>query len=212
MTRYAVLDFETTGMSPDTGARPTEIGLVLIEHGHIIDRFSSLMNPQRRIPYDITRLTGITNAMVATAPSVAEVMHQAQAFAKNAWLVAHNASFDQKFWHAESRAAGLPANQNFICSLLLSRRIFPAAPSHSLGKLVDYLRLPALVGAHRALADAEATAHLFLHQQATLSAQYQQADWPPEWLFGMQKVGRSKLNEHVFGLRSQAARRLQVGR
>ena len=77
MGRIAVIDFETTGMSPDFGDRPTEVAIVLVEDGRIVDRYQSLMNAGVRVSSFITQLTGITNAMVASAPPAAQVMREA---------------------------------------------------------------------------------------------------------------------------------------
>jgi DNA polymerase-3 subunit epsilon len=113
-----------------------------------------------RIPPFITHLTGISNAMVASAPDAADVMAQAIRFVGTAPMVAHNAAFDRKFWVAELARAGRSAPQPFACTLLVSRRLYPQAPNHKLGSLVDYHRLPRTGVAHRALADAEMAAHL----------------------------------------------------
>lgn len=142
-TPIAVIDFETTGISPERGDRATEVAIVLVQDGQVVDRFQSLMNAGVRIPAFITGLTGITNAMVAAAP-----------------MVAHNASFDRRFWAGELARLGRPAAQPFACTMLLSRRLYPEAPNHKLGTLVDYHHLPRAGRAHRALADAEMAAAL----------------------------------------------------
>ncbi len=160
MSAIAVIDFETTGISPDHGDRATEVAIVLVEEGRVVDRFQSLMNAGVRIPPFITQLTGISNAMVAAAPDAAEVMQQAGRFVGSAPLVAHNAAFDRKFWVSELARLGVPAPQPFACTLLVSRRLYPQAPNHKLGSLVDYHRLPRTGAAHRALADAEMAAEL----------------------------------------------------
>ena len=160
MSLIAVIDFETTGLSPAMGDRATEVAIVLVEAGRVVDRFQSLMNAGVRIPAFITGLTGISNAMVAAAPPAATVMRDASRFVGNAPLVAHNAAFDSKFWETELARAGQAAAQPFACTLLLSRRLYPQAPSHKLGVLVDYHRLPRGGCAHRALADAEMAAAL----------------------------------------------------
>ena len=160
MSQIAVIDFETTGLSPALGDRATEVAIVLVEGGRVVDRFQSLMNAGIGIPPFITGLTGISNAMLATSPSAASVMSDASRFANNAPMVAHNASFDRKFWVAELERAGLAAPQPFVCTLLLSRRLYPQAPSYKLGSLVDYHRLPRAGTAHRAMADAEMAAFL----------------------------------------------------
>ena len=168
----AVIDFETTGISPGQGARATEVAIVLLEGGVVVDRFQSLMKTGAWIPPFITQLTGITNAMVNAAPAAAEVMAQAARFVGNAPMVAHNASFDSKFWQAELALAGVPAPQPFACTVLLSRRLYPQAPSHKLGVLVDYHGLPRTGQAHRALADAEMAAALLARMQHDLRTRW----------------------------------------
>ena len=160
MSLIAVIDFETTGLSPAMGDRATEVAIVLLEGGQIVDRFQSLMNAGVHIPAFITSLTGISNAMIAGAPPAERVMRDASRFVGHAPLVAHNAAFDRKFWQAELAMAGEAALHAFACTLLVSRRLYPQAPSHKLGVLVDYHRLPKAGRAHRALADAEMAASL----------------------------------------------------
>ena len=160
MQPIAVIDFETTGISPNGGDRATEVAIVLVEGGRVVDRFQSLMNAGVPVSTFITGLTGITNAMVAAAPPAAQVMTEASRFVGQRPLVAHNAGFDSRFWQAELARAGLAAPQPFICTLLLARRLYPEAPNHKLGTLVDYHRLPRTGQAHRALADAEMAAAL----------------------------------------------------
>ena len=172
MHRIAVIDFETTGISPAMGDRATEVAIVMLEGGRVVDRFQSLMNAGVRIPSFITQLTGITNAMVAAAPRAEQVMAEASRFVGDAPMVAHNASFDRKFWMDELGRAGLKAPQPFACTVLLSRRLYPQAPSHKLGTLVDYHRLPRTGQAHRALADAEMAAALLGQIQADLRAKF----------------------------------------
>lgn len=164
----AVIDFETTGMTPGQGARATEVAIVLLEDGQVVDRFQSLMRTGVWIAPFITRLTGITNAMVAAAPPAEEVMRDAARFVGAAPMVAHNAAFDRKFWEAELAQAGLDAPQAFACTVLLSRRLYPEAPSHKLGNIVDHLGLARAGRAHRALADAEMAASLLARMQHDL--------------------------------------------
>jgi DNA polymerase III subunit epsilon len=101
MEQVVVVDFETTGLSPDHGARATEIAAVLVRDGHVVDRYQSLMNAGQRIPAFIQGLTGITNTMIRQAPPAAQVMAEVADFVGDHPLVAHNASFDRKFWQAE---------------------------------------------------------------------------------------------------------------
>src|SRR6476620_8331868 len=127
MEIVAVIDFETTGLSPGMGDRATEIAAVIMEDGKVIDRYQSLMNAGVRIPSYIEALTGISDSMVRKAPAAAEVMLEVSHFVGDYPLVAHNASFDCKFWDAELARIGRHRQQEFACSMLLSRRLFPEA-------------------------------------------------------------------------------------
>ncbi|MEO6321982.1 MAG: 3'-5' exonuclease [Polaromonas sp.] len=191
MTIAAVIDFETTGISPACGDRATEVAIVLLEGGRVVDRFQSLMNAGVRIPSFITQLTGITNAMVAGAPDAAQVMLDASRFVGAVPLVAHNAAFDRKFWQAELARAGLDAPQPFICTLLLSRRLYPQAPNHKLGSLVDYHRLPRTGQAHRALADAEMAAGLLGQIQHDLRTRHGVAQPDNALLMALQRCAKA---------------------
>jgi len=157
-----VLDFETTGLSPGQGDRAIEIGAVRLEQGLITDRFQRLMNPGRRVDAFIEDYTGITNAMLNKAAPCAEVMDEFSDFIGDYDLVAHNASFDQRFLDAELLRIRRNYSGKFACSMLAARRLYPAAPNHKLGTLVKYKMLPNDGTFHRALADAEMTAHLWL--------------------------------------------------
>lgn len=157
-----VFDFETTGLSPDRGDRAIEIGAVLIERGRITDRFQQIMNPGVRIPLFIENLTGITNAMVKDARGNTQVMSEFYEFIAGHNLVAHNASFDERFLRAEFKRIKKYFSSGIACSLLASRRIFQQAPNHQLATLAGYKNLPSDGTYHRALADAEVTAYLWL--------------------------------------------------
>lgn len=157
-----VLDFETTGLSPAQGDRAIEIGAVRLEHGRITGHFQELMQPGRRISSFIENYTGISNAMLSKARPCEAVMADFAGFLGDSPVVAHNASFDQRFLAAEFARIGQALPARIGCSMLLSRRVFPGAPSHRLGSLVAYKSLPHSGVFHRALADAEMTAHLWL--------------------------------------------------
>lgn len=186
-----VLDFETTGLSPDYGDRAIEIGAVLIENNRITERFSRLMNPGKQVSRFIEEYTGITNAMLAKAPPVDEVMHEFSAFMANHPLVAHNASFDRRFLDAELRRIGCQRSQEMACSLLVSRRVYPDAPGHSLESLVRYKELPNDGVHHRALADAEMTGYLWTGIVRDLKSSYDLAQVPFELLQELSKVKKS---------------------
>lgn len=197
MSRIAVIDFETTGGSPALGDRATEIAIVMVEDGTIVDHYQSLMRSGRHIPAFITQLTGITNAMVAQAPSALAVMDEAARFVGNVPLVAHNAAFDRRFWQAELAAAGLPAPHPFACTVMLSRRLYPGAPSHRLGALADYHALPSTGQAHRALADAELTAHLLCRIQADLRGPDGAGRCDHDWLMRVQSCPKGRVRQLV---------------
>ena len=167
----AIIDFETTGISPGQGARATEIAAVLVRDGQIVERYASLMRSGAWISPFIEQLTGISNAMVQAAPPAERVMREVFAFTRGLPLVAHNAAFDRGFWHAEARRAGCAddAAHRFACTVLLSRRLYPQAANHRLGTLAALHRLPSAGRAHRALADAEVTAHLLMRIQRDVS-------------------------------------------
>lgn len=198
METVAVLDFETTGLSPAWGDRPTEIGVALVSGGRIVDRFQSLMNPGRHVPWQVTQLTGITNEMLAPAPSAEMVMLQAARFVGRHPIVAHNASFDQKFWDAELNRLSMASNASFACTMLISRRLYPAAPNHKLGTLVDMLDLPKAMRAHRAMADAEMAAHLWLRIARDLQKDYGVNGASHALLTRVQRAPRAQLR-HLLG-------------
>ncbi|MDG0856722.1 PolC-type DNA polymerase III [Roseateles puraquae] len=174
METIAVVDFETTGLGPTSGGRATEIAAVLVRGGEVVDAWSSLMNSGAWVPPQIQALTGITNAMLAEAPDAAEVMRELARFTAGCPLVAHNAAFDRGFWQAEMARAGLapdPAHQ-FACTVLLSRRLWPEAPSHGLGAMTRFHGLQLTGRAHRAMADARVTAQLLLKVQQEVAARF----------------------------------------
>ncbi len=195
--RLAVIDFETTGIGPGPDGRATEIGIVLLENGQVVDRYQSLMNAGVWVPPMIQQLTGISNAMLKAAPPAAQVMREAAAFVGAAPLVAHNASFDRKFWDYELGLLGLQRQQDFACTLLLSRRLLPAAPDHKLGTLTRWAGLPATGQAHRALADAEMAANLLQYLQATLRQKHGLAQVSHGLLCKLQKVTAAKVPQHL---------------
>ena len=193
MTRIAVIDFETTGISPAMGDRATEVAIVITERGRVVDRYQSLMNAGVRIPAFITQLTGITNAMIDTAPPAETVMREAARFVGEVPMVAHNASFDRRYWAAELARAGLDAPHPFACTVLLSRRLYPEAPSHKLGTLVDFFRLPRTGQAHRALADAEMAAELLGRIQHDLRTRHGVGEPDHPFLMALQRCARTAL-------------------
>jgi DNA polymerase-3 subunit epsilon len=198
----AVLDFETTGLSPAQQARATEIGVVIVEGGQIVARYQSLMNSGAWVPPFIEQLTGISNAMLRNAPPAAQVMNEVADFVGERPLLAHNASFDQKFWDAELALVRRRRVQPFACSLLLARRLLPMAPSHKLGNLNSWIGLPDTGQAHRALADAEMAANLTCFMAALLRERHGLAEVSHGLLCGLQKVPAAKMAQALQKLRA----------
>jgi len=197
METVAVIDFETTGLSPAMGDRATEVAVVIVADGKIVDRYQSLMNAGVRIPAFIEALTGISNAMIRKAPPAAEVMSALAEFVGDVPLVAHNASFDSKFLDAEWLRINRQRRQEFACSMLLARRVYPAAPDHKLGTLVGHLGLPSAIRHHRALADAEMTAHLWVRIVSEIGQQYCLSAIPHEFLRTIQKAPKAQMNSCI---------------
>ena len=167
-----IIDFETTGLSPDNGDRAIEIGAVRIEDGEITDHFQELMNPGQRISHFIEDYTGITNGMLKNASPCKEVMHKFADFISGYNLVAHNASFDKRFLDAELGKISRKYSGQFACSMLVARRIYQEAPNHKLGTLVKYANIPSEVFFHRALYDSKMTAKLWLAMLEYIERQY----------------------------------------
>lgn len=195
MEPIAVIDFETTGMSPGHTCRATEIAAVIVEDGRIVARYQNLMNSGAYVPPFIESLTGISNAMLRKAPPAAEVMAEVAEFVGCTPLVAHNASFDQKFWDAELGLIQRQRVQDFACSMLLARRLLPQAPNHKLGTLNSWAQLPHTGQAHRAMADAEMAANLMLFMAAQLRERHGIREIPHALLCRLQKVPAAKIAE-----------------
>ncbi|WP_440875381.1 3'-5' exonuclease [Thalassotalea sp. PLHSN55] len=190
-----VLDFETTGLSPNSGDRAIEIGAVRIENGEVVDTFQALMNPGRRISSFIEQYTGITNDMLVSAPSCEEVMAQFADFIGDSNLLAHNASFDKKFLDAELSRISRDYSGQFACSLLVSRRINQQAPSHRLGSLVDYKGIASDGDFHRALFDAQMTAKLWLCMLDDIGEQISEPDVTFKLVQKIAKTAKKDINK-----------------
>jgi len=158
---YCIVDVETTGLSPRHNG-VIEIGLVRVSGLKIIDTYSSFINPGKDIPYFITQLTGITNEDVYDAPFFEDIADEITEFIGSNILAAHNLSFDSSFLKKEFIYCGKePLNNLGLCTLKLSRRIYPMLRSKSLGVVCKHLGLKNS-GAHRALSDSEVTAKLLI--------------------------------------------------
>ena len=158
---FVIFDIETTGLSKETESI-TEIGAVKVVDGKIIDRFSTFVNPERPIPAEITKLTGITNEMVADAPVITEILPKFLEFCQDAVLVAHNANFDTGFIRLNAeRKCDIEVKNTVLDTLELSRALLPELKKHKLDIICEQLGV-SLEGHHRAVNDAEATAEVFL--------------------------------------------------
>ena len=197
MKTCAVIDFETTGLSPALGDRATEVGVVILSNGQIVDSYQSLINPGRPIPAFVQDLTGISDAMVRNAPDATSVMQALHSFVGATPFIAHNASFDAKFLDAEYSRAGLRRRTEFACSLLLARRMYPQISNHKLGTLVRYLSLPTSGDYHRALADAEMTAHLMARMLADLEKKLDASLVCHEVLTKLQRVPKKTFSDAI---------------
>jgi len=193
-----MIDFETTGLSPDMGDRITEVAALRIAGGRVVERYVTLINCGVRIPSFITGLTGITQAMVDGAPPVAQVLPRLLDFIGADALSAHNASFDEKFLKAEAARLGLaPAHQGLVCSLKLSRRVFPSLGSYKLGQLSGQLGIRFNSAAHRAESDAEVAAEVLLHIGKHLRSTYGLGDIDPALLLSVNKLAAAKVHQFL---------------
>ncbi len=156
---FAIIDVETTG-GGISGNRITEICIALLKEGVVVDKFTTLVNPEREIPQHITALTGITNEMVADAPRFFEVAQQIEDFTKDAIFVAHNVSFDYNVIRGEYQLLGQHYNRKKLCTVRLSRKLIPGLLSYSLGRLCNTLNILHF-NRHRAEGDVDATVILF---------------------------------------------------
>ncbi len=188
-----VFDFETTGLSPDLGDRPIEVGAVRIEDDLIVDRFQGLMNPGFPVSWFIEHLTGISNQLIAQAPPCEEVMQQFAGWIGDTPLVAHNAGFDRKFLDAELASLGLQRNNPITCSMLTARRLFPEASDHKLATLVRHCAIDTDGTFHRALADAEMTGHLWIAMTDLLWQRFGLAKVPFALMQELARISRHKV-------------------
>ena len=159
MKKYAIIDIETTGGSPQRD-KITEIAILIHDGNKIIDEFVTLINPERFIPHFITSLTGVTNEIVADAPKFYEVAKEIVKITEGKIFVAHNANFDYHFIRNEFKNLGFKYKRDVLCTVKLSRKLIPGLQSYSLGKLCDELQIKT-DNRHRAAGDAIATSKIF---------------------------------------------------
>ncbi len=156
---YSIVDIETTGGVPSNGGI-TEIAIYVHDGDRVVNEYHTLINPQRPIPFFITNLTGISNAMVASAPTFDEVASTIYEIIADTTFVAHNVNFDFSFVQYFLQQSGYELAIDKLCTVRLSRKIFPGYNSYSLGKICDSLGIE-LSDRHRAKGDAQATVLLF---------------------------------------------------
>jgi len=159
---YAVVDVETTGGSPASGHRVTEIAAVIVREGRVTETYETLVNPERSIPPFITRLTHITPAMVRDKPTFRDIAPQVAELLRGQVFVGHNAAFDRRFVRAEAERAGyeVPADR-MLCTVRLARRLVPHLPRRSLDYLAHHFGV-SIAQRHRAMGDAMATAQCLI--------------------------------------------------
>ncbi len=157
---YAVVDIEATGGNHIKG-KIIEIAIYIFDGESIIDEYSTLINPEVKIDWYVTKLTGITNEMVKDAPFFKEVAQKIVELIQGKIFVAHDVDFDYKFLRTELKRVGYILNEPKVCTLKLSEKHMPEATSYSLGKLCDELGIPIPdEDRHRAAGDALATTKL----------------------------------------------------
>lgn len=156
---FAVTDIETTGSHASENSI-TEIAVVLTDGENVLDTFHTLVRPDHEIPHYITTLTGITNEMVAEAPSFEDIAEELHSFFEDAVFVAHNAGFDYAFIKRAFEGVGTRYNPQRLCTVRLARKILPGHRSYSLGTLCEAIGIEN-EARHRALGDTMATVELF---------------------------------------------------
>lgn len=156
---YAILDIETTGGKYDEEGI-TEIAIYRFDGHQIVDQFSSLVNPERKIQPFVVNLTGINNEMLRNAPKFYEVAKRIIEITEGCVVVAHNAQFDNRILSTEFDRLGYTFEKDTLCTVELSKKLFPGMESYSLGKLTRSLGIP-ISDRHRAQGDAIATVSLF---------------------------------------------------
>lgn len=150
---FAIIDTETTGMRPPF-SRIIDLGIIRVEDGEVVDRFETLINPGISIPSYIRRFTNITDEELVNAPTFEEVALQVEALLKDAVFVAHNAPFDYSFIKSEFRRLDMEFSAETLCSVRLSRALFPKERSHSLESIISRYDIQ-VTARHRAMPDAQ---------------------------------------------------------
>ncbi|HEY9160753.1 MAG TPA: 3'-5' exonuclease [Desulfomonilia bacterium] len=161
---FVLIDIETTGLYPGRGARVIEVGAVGLSVMEIKREFGSLIDAGKRIPANITKVNGITTDMLAGMPGPEKIWPAFINFIGDSTLVAHNASFDMSFIRHELSRLGLNIGNKTICSLELSKKVFPGLANYKLETLAKHLLggVPEGLKLHRALSDARLLAMVWI--------------------------------------------------
>lgn len=199
---YNILDFETTGLSPQFD-RIIEVGAVKVKNGEVIDRFESLINPNQLLQAVITRITGITNDMIDRAEPATVVLPKLVDFLGTDVTLAHNAQFDSSFLYAELERAGINYYSEFLCTLQLSRRVLQDLPSHKLSALCDYFGVKN-ESSHRALSDVMATQGVFSHMCEIIKDASHNPDLTVRDMLELSKISKTKVNDWIATLEPTA--------
>ena len=154
-TTYCVLDLETTGFSPKT-EKITEVGIMKVKNGEVIDSFSCFVNPEKPIPPRVVEVTNITDDMVKDAETIDKVFPKILDFLGDSVVVAHNATFDVGFLKYVAKDLGYDFDYTYVDTLALARKIYPNLKKYKLGKIAEFLKIKVEV-AHRALDDVDTT-------------------------------------------------------
>ena len=158
-TTYCVLDLETTGFSATT-EKITEVGIMKVKNGEVLEEFSCFVNPEKHIPQRVSEVTNITDEMVADAETIDKVFPKILNFIKDSVLVAHNAPFDIGFLKQNAKNLGYEFDYTYLDTLSLAKDLFPDYKKYKLGKIAENLGIKVEV-AHRALDDVDTTVKVF---------------------------------------------------
>lgn len=202
MKKFAAINFKTTGASPGKGDRPIEVAVVRVEAGKVIEHFTSLLNSGMPIPAHIQRITGLSDADLRRAPPASEVMHAVADLIGKTHLVAHKWGFHGRFLEAELSRIGLSLkfkrNQHEgVCTMKLTRRVYPDAPDHTLMTLTKSLGLPLPTRPPTALTDAEMAAHLMIRIQADLKRDNHLTRVPYKLLCQVQNASKANVAQEM---------------
>ena len=214
---YAIVDIETTGsFAANNGI--TELAIVLYDGKRITNRYETLVNPLQSIPRYVQALTGITDEMTASAPLFEEIAAEVYEYLKDAIFLAHNVNFDYSFIKHQLATCGFDLNTKKLCTIRLSRKVFPSQPSYSLGNLCRQLGIE-LSNRHRAGGDADATVRLFEkilandtqgHVQFMLKGKNKEQYLPPN--LPAEQIDRLPYTAGVYYFHDQKGKVIYVGK